>query len=816
MKLRPHQRKSLLCLTDNKFWQGRYGSSQRISEMLSWLSNEWQIAAFFPRSLEENEGWHAVHLFPFLHLYHAGGMFAEGEIIRRATRLQDVITTYRPRVLMAEYFWMTPMIQTCPEEHLRDVLLILDTHDVMHRRTNAFNQLGLDYWIQVTRAEEKFWLEHYDMLVAIQRDEAKVLCEMVDRPVVTVVHAREIEPLPLPKTAKPQRLGLFSSHGASQVHSTRTFLLETWPQLRNAFPDLQLHVFGHVADSLIDMTIPDGVRIRGFVENLRDAYSEMHAVINPAILASGLQIKSVEAVCFGRALLTTSIGLTGVPNVRSEESPFLVCDNVDGWKNAIANVVHDNAALEHRASLAVAFAARCFDRNNVYATFSRRISDMLEELPAHQPPSLQTRITAATHAFRRINVIPEMDSGTKRRIIIAGTGLRAQLLFACLPRRFEVFAFLDHDRTRQGGSIYSRPVLSPDVVRHGWDGMLLIADEAFEGDVSNFENAGARVANATQYLKNFTLFGCGLLPNLVAKIIPDPERFRIVHLKDPLETGSWEPSVLNEVGDQRIVIAHKDHEKIAGLLTSSGIDHDQISRFAPFIPEPLVIFGTGLAGEHAWACIDDKSRVIAFADNNPHKQGTGFLNRPVIGPAQLSGHPTAKVLIASMYHREIREQLISLGIDESRIERFDGRRTECPFQPRNVFRALRLTANILCEWNEADLALILFCVLSTKRVIVDWFDTRAVSIALIARVSGCETIVVGRMDCRDSLVAGGIGTSERPPAPMHHDVIFTRTRGVRQVGNRPNVHVVELTESGRLVVTSSSPPTEQAPRVSTE
>lgn len=802
MNLRMSQRKRLLCVTDNRFWLGGYGSSQRISEMLSWLASEWQIAVFFPRSLPENEGWHAVHIFPWLQVYHATGMFAEGEIVRRPMRLEDTVVGFRPAVLMTEYFWMTPTLQSCPDEFLRDVLLVLDTHDVMHQRTDAFKQLGIDYWIQVTREEEKFWLEHYDMLVAIQNEEAAILRDMTDRPVVTVAHARKVDPLPLPNNGNTRRLGLFSSRGASQVHSIRTFLLETWPQLIGTFPDLQLHIFGHVADSLTDISIPDGVRIRGYVEDLREAYLEMHAVINPAVLASGLQIKSVEALCFGRALLTTQIGLTGVPAAQSNQSPFLICDTIEDWKSAIASVVHDDATLKRRASLAIDFAKRNFDNDHLYGAFSQQLCAALENLPTHQQPSLQTRIRAAMHAFRRVNVIPKMDPGDKRRVLIAGTGVRAQLLFACLPQDVEVFAFLDCDRTRQGGSIYDRPVFSPNIVTQGWKGTLFVTDESFEGGASKFQKAGITIADASSHMRNFILLGCKRLLDLALAVIPESGEVHIIRLEDTFES---EPKgrisqLLKEIGDQPIVIAHPDHEKINELLKTSGFADRRITKFAPLIPQAIVIFGTGVAAEHAWACIDDKSRVLVFVDNNPRKQGTEFLGRPVIAPAQLGDFPAADVQIASMYHNEIREQLIALGVDENRIKSFDGKRVQGAFRPKNVFRSVCLTANILCNWTEQDVATILFAVLSTKKILVDWFDQRAVSLALIARSAGCETTIAGNTECRENLRDTGVFVLDTSMPTGEYELVFHSESGVCDPGGGTHAQFVIVQRDGGLML----------------
>ncbi len=56
--------------------------------------------------------------------------------------------------------------------------------------------------------------------------------------------------------------------------------------------------------------------------------------------------------------------------------------------------------------------------------------------------------------------------------------------------------------------------------------------------------------------------------------------------------------------------------------------------------------------------------VVAFADNSAAKQGTVFRDRPVIAPSGIAAHldGATAVIIASVYQREIADQLAGLGV----------------------------------------------------------------------------------------------------------------------------------------------------------
>ncbi len=83
----------------------------------------------------------------------------------------------------------------------------------------------------------------------------------------------------------------------------------------------------------------------------------------------------------------------------------------------------------------------------------------------------------------------------------------------------------------------------------------------------------------------------------------------------------------------------------------------------------IVIFGTGTGAERAWQAAAARSdiNVIAFADNNPAKQGTRFHDRPVVAPAAIADLQYDFVVLASMYAPEIERQLLGLGLPASAL-----------------------------------------------------------------------------------------------------------------------------------------------------
>ncbi len=99
----------------------------------------------------------------------------------------------------------------------------------------------------------------------------------------------------------------------------------------------------------------------------------------------------------------------------------------------------------------------------------------------------------------------------------------------------------------------------------------------------------------------------------------------------------------------------------------------------------LIIFGTGKSGEKLTDILGVQN-ISYYIDNNKEKQGSFFLGKSVFSPDKLLEEGTDKVfvLIASMYHKEIGDQLREMGLIEKKNFDYDfminliGNIFECP------------------------------------------------------------------------------------------------------------------------------------------
>ncbi|MCC6207113.1 MAG: glycosyltransferase [Gammaproteobacteria bacterium] len=238
------------------------------------------------------------------------------------------------------------------------VLKLLDTHDAFtdrHRRYLAEGKKPL--WFSTSRQEEARGLERADVVIAIQDNEARHFREISHRRVITVGH---IVPLDGVRGDEAKTAGMLyvGSGNEINVHAAKYFIDGILPGIRKHIPSATLTVAGGVCEKLAD--IP-GVRLLGQVDDLAPLYRSAAVVVNPILFGTGLKIKTVEALGFGRSLVTTPAGAEGLEGVAGKA--FMMADSEPAFSSAVITLLSDPGArrvlAENARECAAEWNRRC-------------------------------------------------------------------------------------------------------------------------------------------------------------------------------------------------------------------------------------------------------------------------------------------------------------------------------------------------------------------------------------------------------------------------------------------------------------------------
>ncbi|HYO84789.1 MAG TPA: glycosyltransferase family 4 protein, partial [Bryobacteraceae bacterium] len=136
------------------------------------------------------------------------------------------------------------------------------------------------------------------------------------------------------------------------------FLREIWPRLDTN--GIKLHViagskheyFYNLHRERLSFTLAyPGLMLEGFVSDVRGAYRRAEIVIAPLLASAGTNIKIMEAMAMGKAIVSTSGGVNGLDEL-SPGSDILVHDDPESFANAVGMLQADpgeRRRIEERA-----------------------------------------------------------------------------------------------------------------------------------------------------------------------------------------------------------------------------------------------------------------------------------------------------------------------------------------------------------------------------------------------------------------------------------------------------------------------------------
>jgi glycosyltransferase involved in cell wall biosynthesis len=277
-------------------------------------------------------------------------------------RLEHVLDTRPVAAVLVSYANLAPL---CGIARARGVLAAVDTLDVMHLRAATLREQRIrPTGLLVPRETEARWLADADLVIAIQEREARALRDMVGaEKVMLIEHAvavpRAFERAP----AREPNVVLLGSNNRPNQHGLAWFVENVWPHVLHEAGDAELRVFGPLSRT----TACAGTKVRamGEVADIAAAYAQARVVVNPVLAGGGLKIKTVEALSFSRALVTTTVGAEGLEDAAGDA--FMMTDEPTAFARACALCLLDEGAARELGERAGAYARKRFSPERVYA-----------------------------------------------------------------------------------------------------------------------------------------------------------------------------------------------------------------------------------------------------------------------------------------------------------------------------------------------------------------------------------------------------------------------------------------------------------------
>ncbi|MBR9703812.1 glycosyltransferase family 4 protein [Candidatus Pacearchaeota archaeon] len=258
-------------------------------------------------------------------------------------------------IVIVEYVFMSRALLNFKDNTIK----IIDTHDVFTDRNKKYEKKGvIETFFSTTFNEESKGLNRADKVIAIQKEEEIIFKNMVDRPIFTIGHCVELLKPSIKNNVKNRILFLGTANKAN-IHGVKYFIEEIFPLIKEKIPDTKLVLAGKISDSFKDFK--DCIRL-GEVDSLRNAYDFSDVVINPTLIGTGLKIKNIEALGYGKPLVMSLHSSEGI--IGEDKKDFVIAKNNLEFSKSIIKILTDVNYMNELSNNAYKLAKK-YNYNNI-------------------------------------------------------------------------------------------------------------------------------------------------------------------------------------------------------------------------------------------------------------------------------------------------------------------------------------------------------------------------------------------------------------------------------------------------------------------
>jgi glycosyltransferase involved in cell wall biosynthesis len=276
-----------------------------------------------------------------------------------SSSLKALTARLKPRAVVAQYVHMAPYLNDIPATALK----MIQTHDMLTRVSTEIGRHGISTDNrEYTPEQERAALLSCDVVIAIQEHEASLFRELVpERKVITVGYATSAQPAPH-SVERPSSVFLVGSRNPLNKDGLEWFLGRVWPQILSSCPHATLKVAGELCQHLPAQVT--NCEPLGVVQDLSSAYHSAAVVINPIRFGTGLKIKTIEALSYRKAIVSTPQGIEGLP--APVESAVVVANDQDQFALAVSRLLRDEQYRRRYEDAAVSYVSHFLNFDQVY------------------------------------------------------------------------------------------------------------------------------------------------------------------------------------------------------------------------------------------------------------------------------------------------------------------------------------------------------------------------------------------------------------------------------------------------------------------
>ncbi|MFY7669187.1 MAG: glycosyltransferase family 4 protein [Crocinitomicaceae bacterium] len=201
-----------------------------------------------------------------------------------------------------------------------------------------------------------------DAIVPITDADAVYISELSSSPIHSAITGVDFKKYPKTNSTDFNPLSIFHFGSMDWIPNQEAvdwFLEKCWPVISSQVPKVKFVIAGRNIPKRFKLLANERIIVRENVPDAAEIYNQFNVMIVPVLSGSGMRIKIVEGMCFGKAIVSTQIGAEGINAVH--EKNILLHDNSLDFANAVIRLLkneNDRLVLEENA---YSFARDHFD-----------------------------------------------------------------------------------------------------------------------------------------------------------------------------------------------------------------------------------------------------------------------------------------------------------------------------------------------------------------------------------------------------------------------------------------------------------------------
>jgi len=288
-------------------------------------------------------------------------------------KLIDLLKNNHYDVIKLETLYLAPYLEDIKAHS--DALIVMRAHNIEHEIWERIagqikflpKRFYLDYLSKKLKNFELEKLNQYDFLVAITERDLLQFKSMgykngcIAAPVGFHFPEYKAERKDI---KKPKSIAFIGSlDWMPNVEGLSWFLREAWPKVQQKFPELKFYIAGRNAPESMSHISSTSVKYVGDVEDAKKFINDHPIMVVPLLAGSGIRIKILEGMALGRVVITTSVGLEGIPAQHGKH--VLLANTADEFVKAIEKCILNEDIASQISLAAENFVRQKFDRSTM-------------------------------------------------------------------------------------------------------------------------------------------------------------------------------------------------------------------------------------------------------------------------------------------------------------------------------------------------------------------------------------------------------------------------------------------------------------------